>query len=80
MNSFAQVISFSRNSLILFAVTVMVSYLAIELANTKSKPSCYMINNFGEVVNLEDICGFKSKQETESNTTRLNNNTKNQQY
>ena len=77
MNSLAQAISLSRNGLILISSTVMIGGLAIKLAKTKPQPSCYMINNFGEVVNLEDICSVKSQREAKSNATTLNKNTTN---
>lgn len=78
LNSLAQAISLSRNGLILISSIVMMSGLVIGLAKSKPKPSCYMVNTFGEVVNLEDICGVKSQHQPKSNAAMLVKNTTNQ--
>ncbi|WP_019505196.1 hypothetical protein [Pleurocapsa sp. PCC 7319] len=75
MNSLAHALSLSRNGLILISSTVIMSSLAIGLTKAKPKPSCYMVNNFGEIVNLEDICDIKSQHPPKSNTATLVKNT-----
>ncbi len=74
MNPLAQVLLFSRNGLAVITSTVMMSFLAIEVAKAQPKPSCFMIDTSGEVVNLADICNVKPERQLKSNTiTRIGN-------
>ncbi|MGB5633989.1 MAG: hypothetical protein WBM44_06715 [Waterburya sp.] len=76
MKSLAQALSFSRNALALITSTAMISFLAIEVAKAQPKPSCYMIELSGEVVNLEDICDVKPQRTKKSKVAALEvNNT-----
>ena len=72
MNTLAQVLLFSRNSLAVITSTVMMSFLAVEGAKAQPTPSCFMINTSGEVVDLTDICNVKPQRQLRANAvTRI---------
>ena len=72
MNTLAQVLLFSRNSLAVITSTIMMSFLAVGVAKAQPTPSCFMINTSGEVVDLTDICNVKPQRQLRANAvTRI---------
>ena len=60
MNRLAQVFLFSRNSFAVITSAIMMNFLAVEVTKAQPQPSCFMIDTFGKVTNLEHICNTKS--------------------
>ena len=73
MNTLAQVLC-SRHSLAVMASTIMMSFFAVEVTTAQSQPSCFMIDNLGQVVNLANICDVKPQRQLQSSaTTEIDN-------
>ena len=67
MNKLAQVLLVSRNCLAVITSAVMMNFLAVEVTKAQPQPSCFMIDTFGEVINLAHICNVKSNVATTIN-------------
>ena len=67
MNKLAQVLLFSRNGLAVITSAIMMNFLAVEVTKAQPQPSCFMIDTFGEVINLAHICNVKSNVATTIN-------------
>lgn len=73
MNQLAQFLLVSRNGLAVMTSAVMLGYLTVEGAKAQPQPSCFMLDTYGELINLADICDAKPQFQVKSRAvTRIN--------
>lgn len=66
MNQLAKFLLVSRNGLAVMTSAVMLGCLTVEGAKAQPQLSCFMLDTYGEVISLADICDTKPQFQVKS--------------